>query len=278
MSASLLGLVLLAALLHASWNALVKGGGDRLVLLALMTGAAGLAGALALPWLPPIRPEVWPFLAATGVVHVAYNLLLLAAYRHGDLSHVYPIARGSAVLLTAAGSLAFVGERLAPTTLAAVGLIAGGVLTLGAEGGQRGDRRAAVGFALATGVSIAAYTLLDGLGARRSGSVEAYVAWLFVLNGVALPVLAAVTRRGTLGPTVRANWRAGVGGGLMSMLAYGIALYAMTAAPLAPVAALRETSVLFASVLGVVMLKEPFGGRRVVAAVAVAAGIVLLGA
>ena len=276
MSAGLVGLVLLAAGLHAGWNTLVKGGGDRLVTLSIVSGSAGVLGAAALPFVGWPTAEAVPFLAASVGVHTLYNGLLVATYREGDLAQVYPIMRGTAVVWTMVGSAVWVDERPGALALVAVALIAGGVLALAVRREAPAGSGRALRLALATGVAISAYTLLDGVGVRQAGGVVGYAAWLFAGHGLAVAAFVAVVRGRSVGRAVRASWRAGLGGGAMSVGAYGLVLVAMRAAPLGPVAALRETSVLFAAALGAAVLKEPLGWRRALAAGAVAVGVVLL--
>lgn len=278
MDPSVAALVLLAALLHAGWNVLVKLSGDRLTVMALITGGAGVVSCAALPFLPAPHPAAWPYIAASVALHVGYNLFLLRAYRHGDLGQVYPIARGTAPLLVAALAPLVAGERLEPGALVAVLVISAGIIALAFRGGPpvRDDPRAVL-YALGTAAFIATYTVVDGLGARLAGTPHGYTAWLFALDGVPLPALALWLRgRAALGPAVRRHWPAGLGGGAMSLAAYWLVIWALTLGPMAPVAALREVSVVFAAVLATVLLKERFGLWRIAAATTVALGVVLL--
>jgi drug/metabolite transporter (DMT)-like permease len=279
-AAAVTAAVLASAVLHAAWNTLAKLMPDRLagfVLIGLTTVACSL---LALPWLPPPARSSFPFIAGSAALHVAYELQLIGSYRAGDLSQVYPVARGTSPLLVAAVAGVVAHERLRPVQLAGVVVVCAGLVAL-AVAGHRRDRRAAgrrpaLALAVATGVSIAAYTVVDGLGVRRSGSPLGYAAWLSLGYGSVLPlgVLAARGRR--LGAALRAGWRAGVAGGVLSLAAYALVLWAQTRGALAAVAALRETSVVVAAMLGTWLLGERFGRARVLAAATVAAGIVLL--
>jgi drug/metabolite transporter (DMT)-like permease len=270
------GAVLLSAVLHASWNALLKGVEDRLAMVVLLdlTGMAlSLAAVAVVP--APARAS-WGFIGLSVLLHTGYKLLLLSSYRVGDLSQVYPLARGTAPLLVAAFAGLVVGERLAPVQLAGLLGVCGG-LGLLLEAGRAGLRRApAVGLALATGVVIAAYTVVDGLGVRRSGSELGYVAWLFLCHGLPIPLLAVAFRRPGLAGRLRAGLGTGVVAGVLSLAAYGLVLWAQRRGALAVVAALRETSVLVAALIGTLVFGERFGRRRVVAASLLAAGIVLL--
>ena len=269
-------LVLAAAALHASWNALVKIGGDPFVRLAVVNAVGGLC---ALPFLPLVAvpdPASWPYLVGSIVVHHAYYLALAYGYRFGDLSHVYPIARGSAPPMVALAAWALAGESLSPTGILAITVISGGIVSLAFAGGWRVSSAKPVAFALATGVAIAGYTLCDGLGGRAAGDVFGYIAWLFVLDAVPFSLLVAWRRRAVLGSALAASWRPAVLGGVLSVGAYALVIWAMTVSRMASVSALRETSVILAALIGTRLLREPFGTRRLIAASAVACGIMLL--
>lgn len=276
--------VLCGALLHASWNALIKSAPDK----ALDTGLVHSIGVLfAVPLLAFTGlPDAasWPFLAASALVHVAYYIALAGAYQHGDLGLTYPVMRGCAPLLVALGSHTLLGEQLSATAWAGVLAICTGVVVLGlspasvhAAGAQRGK---ALRFALCNAVIIAFYTVVDGLGVRAAGDPAAYVAALFVFDGI--PYLLLVLWRRS--PAERtAAWiymarRARVAwlGTLASLGSYAIALWAMTRAPVAVVAALRETSVLFAALIGVLWLREPLGWHRAVGVLVIVAGVMAL--
>ena len=273
-------MVLLAAVLHATWNALLKGGQDRLATFVLLDLTGVVLCTLAVPLLPGPAPASWGFIALSTLIHTGYKLLLIESYRTGgDLSQVYPLARGSAPLLVAGFAGLVVGERLGPLRLAGVLVVCVGlVLLVGVNGRQVAAHRRAVGFALATGVSIAAYTVADGLGVRRSGSALAYIAWLFLAEGLPLPVYAATWGRRHLKAGLRANLARGLVCGVLALAAYGLVIWAQTRGALAVVAALRETSVVVAALIGSVVFGERFGYRRTVAAAVVTAGIVLLNA
>jgi drug/metabolite transporter (DMT)-like permease len=269
--------VLTAAVLHAAWNALAHAIHDQLVGFALI-GAAVTLGALPLVLLSPLPARAsWPYLAGSVALHVAYNLLLMRSYRLGDFGQVYPIARGTSPLLVALAGSVFVGEHLSPVRLLGVVVISAGLGTLVLVGGvpTRAARPAIVA-AVLTGVAIASYTTLDGLGVRSAGSVTGYTGWLFVLQGPVLPVAAAVARRGLLWRQVRPHLWAGLVGGLLSLTAYGLVLWAQTRGALAPIAALRESSVIVGAVIATVLFGERFGRWRIAATVLVAAGVVLV--
>jgi drug/metabolite transporter (DMT)-like permease len=270
--------VLVAAACHAGWNALLKLNVEPIVATSLVALASGV---LVLPLIPFVGlpvPAARPYLLCTLVVHIVYFGALAQAYRFGDLGQVYPIARGTAPLMTALLAVFWLGETLGPYGWAGVIVLAGGILLLAVRGGhalKTFDPRS-VGFALLTSLTITAYTLIDGLGARASATSLQYTVWLFVLSGGAMGFygFAAVGRRlfGEMGR----HWKTAVGGALLSTAAYAIVIWAMTVAPIALVAALRETSVLFAALFAVALLREPLLPARIAAACLVLAGMVLV--
>lgn len=271
MSGQVVALILLAALLHAGWNALVKAGPDKFLSATLVAGGAALVSLPLLPLLAQPLPASWPWMAASACCQVLYNVLLAAAYRHGDMSQAYPLMRGVAPLLVALASLPLLGERLGPAQLAAVALICGGVLALCLRRGPGGGVR----FALLNAVVIAAYTMIDGIGVRRSGAPAAYTMWLFVLTAAGL--LACAPRRWPELPAY-ARRHAGVAllGGGGSLASYGLALWAMTQAPVAAVAALRETSICFAAAIAALFLRERLAPGRVAAVLLIASGAAVM--
>jgi drug/metabolite transporter (DMT)-like permease len=276
MSLWVAGLVLFSAVLHASWNALLKGGGDRLHSITVMAVAAGLASAVWAVFLPIPDAASWVYIALSVALHVVYNFLLVIAYRHGDLGVTYPVARGSSPMLVAAGAALLAGERLDTLTLAGIALVCGGIFGLARE--ARGGKLSRVIVpAVLTGVTIAAYTVVDGLGSRASGNAWSYAAWLFLLNGLSM-VPFLVWRRV---PDGRDRLDAGslrsAAGGLVSLVAYAIVLWAASISPMGPVSALRESSVVVAAVLGWLFLGERLGWRRLIACVVVASGAACLG-
>ena len=266
--------VLGAALLHAAWNALLKSGRDLLLDTALVAFAGTLLGLLLALAVPPPEPAAWPYIATSAVVHVGYYTALVGAYRAGDLSHGYPIMRGVAPLLVAAVSWLWLGEALSATAWTGVLLICGGVLSLGMAGG--GANRRATAWALACAAIIAVYTLADGAGVRVSGGADRYVVWLFIFQGIPFTVAVLALKRGALLAHARRHWPRALGGALLSGISYGIALWAMTRAPVAIIAALRETSVIFAALMGAWLLKEGHLKERLAGAAAVLAGLIAL--
>jgi drug/metabolite transporter (DMT)-like permease len=268
--------VLGAALLHASWNAMVKSSRD--VLLDI-TNVIVWGGVAAVPVLfavePPARAS-WPYLAASVVIHIGYYIALVGAYRAGDLSHGYPIMRGVAPLIVAVASAAWFGEVPPATIWAGVLLICGGVLSLGLAGFHWRTSRVSTGWALANAVIIASYTLVDAAGVRVSGSPAGYVLWMFVIDAAVFPVVVLLLKKRVLVQYVKRHWLRGVAGGVLSGAAYGISLWAMTRAPVAAVAALRETSVIFAALIGAFLLKEQHVKQRLAGAAVVFLGIIFL--
>lgn len=270
--------VLVAALCHAAWNAGLKLDIDPVLAITLTAVAAGV---VALPMLPLVGLPgwaSWPYLAASLALHLVYWIVLAEAYRTGDLGQVYPIARGSAPLMTTVGSTLLLAEAPGPRGTLGVVLLTAGVVLLSFKGGRplsAFDRRA-VGFALVTAATIAAYTLVDGQGARISGNPHGYAVLFFVLDGAMMIVYGALRHGRVLVAPAASNLMLVLGGGALSVAAYWIALWAMSRAPIALVAATRESSVLFAAAIGVVLLKEPVLAPRIVAALLVVAGLVLV--
>jgi drug/metabolite transporter (DMT)-like permease len=269
--------VLLAAVLHASWNALAHALGDQLVGFALIGTAVTACSVVIVLVVPTPSRASWPFLAGSVVLHVVYTLLLMRCYRLGAFSQVFPVARGTSPWLVALAAAALVGEAVSPARLVGLLVLTAGLATLVLAGGvPLRQARPAVAAAVLTGVVIASYTTLDGLGVRRADSVGGYTGWLFLLQGPALPLLALATRRGRLWHDVRPHLRVGLTGGVLSLAAYALVLWAQTRGALAAVAALRETSVVFGAAIGAFLFHEPFGRRRTAATVLVAAGVVLI--
>ncbi len=270
--------VLFAALCHAGWNALIKVGIDPLSTTTLIAIGSAVVGLVCLPLVGMPEDAAWPWLIASVIIHLGYFAALIEAYRSGDLGQVYPIARGSAPLMTAAASLVFVGERLSLASWVGIAALAAGVLLLSARGARalaHIDRRA-VGFALLTALTICAYSVVDGIGARASRNPQSYVLWLLIGNALLLTPYALWRDGRDVIPAMQRFWLRGLAGGALQTLSYGIALWAMTLAPIAIVAALRETSVLFGAVIAVVVLKEPLRAARIGAALLIVSGLILI--
>jgi drug/metabolite transporter (DMT)-like permease len=269
--------VLTAAVLHAVWNALAHAIDDQLVGFALI-GVSVTLGSVPIVLLSPGPARAsWPYLIGSVVLHVAYNLLLMRSYRLGEFGQVYPVARGTSPLLVALAGSVFAGEHLSAVRLLGVVVISAGLGTLVFVGGvPTRAARPALAAAVLTGVTIASYTTLDGLGVRSADGVGGYTGWLFLLQGPVLPIAAALARRGRLWRQVRPHLAAGLAGGLLSLAAYGLVLWAQTRGALAPIAALRESSVIVGAVIATVLFGERFGRWRIAATVLVAAGVVLV--
>jgi drug/metabolite transporter (DMT)-like permease len=279
-------LLLAAALMHATWNALLKADrSDRLATFGVIMTTGTVMGLVAVPFLPWIAFGAWKYLAISVIVHVAYYTFLLKAYSYGDLSHTYPIARGMGPLLVALVSGQLIGEHLRVQDIVGVVLLSAGLVALAIPlkgvlpkpGARHG---LATLFAVLTGFTIAAYIISDGFGVRAAGADFnhrlAYIAWLCVLEGPWLLVLAVILRPDTVWSHLRRNWWRGVIGGVIANTGYGIAIYALVLGPMAHVAALRETSVLFGALMGTLLLGEPFGVRRVIAAAVIVSGLTLM--
>ena len=281
LSSGVLAAVLCAAALHALWNSLVKSAGDKFLssaVVALWCGAAAVVAALVLP-----RPAAaaMPFIVASALIHVVYFILVGLLYRSADLSVAYPIMRGLAPLIAAIIALVTLGEAPGPIASLGVAALVAGVLAMGASGFAHGRiNRPTIIVALANSVVIAIYSVVDGQGARVSGAGSAfafaYNSWADALTALAyLPIILGLRGRAALA-AFAGDWRRGLVGGLAAFFGYAIVVWAMTRAPIATVAALRETSVVFAAIIGVVALREPFHAQRAVAVLVILAGIILL--
>jgi drug/metabolite transporter (DMT)-like permease len=264
--------VLGGALLHAAWNTLVKAARDKELDTYGVAAGSGVVALLLLPFLPLPAAASWPWLAGSAAVHILYFLFLAGAYRYGELSYVYPVMRGGGPMIVAASGALVFAEVLRRTEWLGVLFICGGILAF-ASGAH--DRRATL-FALANAVVIGAYTLIDAEGARASLAPVSYTLWFFAANAVVIIALGMARRGRAVPQYLGRHWVRALIGGACSVGSYGVALWAMTRAPVALVAALRETSVIFAAVLAAVVLKEKLTRRRLVATGAVLAGLVLL--
>lgn len=266
--------VLLAAALHATWNALIKSGDDKALTTILVATSAALFGAAVTPFLALPDRASWPFLAASVVVHVLYFALIASAYRVADMGQTYPLMRGTAPFLVALTSVVWLGESLPLGAWLGIGLISFGILTMVRES-RHGAASGAI-LALLNAIVIAGYTLIDGEGTRRSGAPEAYACWVFMLNGVPLVAWVLMRNRAAFAKLVRAQWRMGLIGGSATAISYAIVLGAMTKAPVAMVAALRETSILFGTVIAGLVLRERIGPARMIGAGLIGLGVVAL--
>lgn len=269
----LYGLVVCSAIAHSIWNALVKSAGDRMLTMVMLRAAGLCLGLAALPFVDWPAPESWKWLALTASVHFGYYALLIRSYGLGDMSVVYPLARGIAPVVTVLVAFFAIGEALSPLHMLAVGLISLGITALSFGAGAS---REAVGFALATGLSVAAYSFFSGMGVRMAGTVLGFQACLEIVTGLGMVGYALVTRRAELPAYARRHGAIGLLAGVISVAGYLAFLLAVQSLPLGPVVALRETSVIFGAIIGTLTLKEGFGPRRIVASVLVVAGIALL--
>lgn len=270
-----LSLILSAAVLHATWNAIIKGSANRGLAMGLLNlGHAALGLVLVLLYAPPAA-EAWPFIIASTFIHFFYYGFLLWAYRHGDLSHVYPIARGIAPVLVALGAQVFADEILPPVAWAGILLVSFGISTLFFGRKDKAANPQAVSAAILTGIAIASYSVVDGLGVRASQSPLGYIGWLFVLECIPGVFFIAYRRNNWIGIKTRIL-TIGIGGGLLSAVAYGLAIYAKSLTSLGTVSAIRESSVIIAALIGVIWFKERPWKLRMLAAIIVAGGVVLL--
>ncbi|MEU5656256.1 DMT family transporter [Streptomyces sp. NPDC047737] len=271
--------VLAAAITHASWNAIAHAIRDQLLSMTLIAGGGALIGAVLACAAPLPAAGAWPYLVASVGLHVAYMLLLMRSFALGDFGQMYPIARGTAPLVVTVLAAVFVGERPDGWATAGVAVASAGLVGLALWGlrghGSRPDR-AAILAALATGLAIAAYTTVDGVGVRASGTPVGYIGWLMALQGATLLPYACWRRRGELLAQVRPFAARGLVGAALSIAAYGLVLWAQTKAPLAPIAALRESSIIVGAAIGTLFFKERFGGPRIAAAGLMLVGIGLM--
>jgi len=273
------GAVLLAALLHASWNAMLHGNRDRFLSMTWMSMAIAAAATLIVVFQPLPASEAWPYIAASGLIHIFYNVSLVRSYRRADLALAYPIARGSSPLLVTLGAALFAHEAIKPLHALGVAMISGGIIAIALQGRQ--VSRAGAASALATGATIALYTVIDGIGVRLSGGQAlAYAVWMFLFYWL-MPVLFVAMRGvGSLWAPVRAaplSIGVSLGGGLVSLAAYGIVIWVLQSGAMGAVSALRETSVVFAVLIGRLFLGEAVSPARWLACLIVTAGAVCLG-
>ena len=277
MTPLLVGLVLTAAALHAVWNAMAKSGGMPEMSIASYQLVGSLVCIVLAVWLPFPDRAAWPMIIGSVAIHNFYYFALARAYRAGDLSQVYPLFRGAAPVLVACAAAVVAQEYLTFGTVAGIFCISLGVVSLAFRTATFGTMpRTALVWGLATAVLIASYTVVDGLGIRASSNELSYIVWLFILEVVPIGTIMLATRRAQWFNYMRANRWTVVGGGVASATAYGLVIYAMSLGAMAVVSSLRETSVIFAAIIGAMFLREPFGAARIRAAALVAVGIVLM--
>ncbi|EKM4700254.1 EamA family transporter [Enterobacter roggenkampii] len=267
-------ILLFAALLHASWNAIVKAGTDKLYSAISVSGSATLIALVLLPFSPQPSAASWPFLIVSCALQVVYTVLVAKTYQVSDMSQTYPLMRGTAPLLVALISVLALGDRLSWLAWSGIGVICLSILAMAMNG--RMKSRKGIWLALLNACFIAGYTLVDGTGVRLSEAALGYTLWTFFMNGFCLLSWAMVARRREASGYLRLHWKKGLLGGVGTMGSYGLALWAMTQAPLAVVAALRETSILFGALIAFLLLKEKVAGLRIAAALGIAGGAILL--
>jgi drug/metabolite transporter (DMT)-like permease len=267
-------MLLVSAIIHASWNAILRSGEDRFWSMALMCFVGSLTALPFTFFVVPPSPESWPYLALSAVLQVGYALFLIRSYRNGHLAHVYPIARGSAPLLVTVGAAIFAGELPQYSALAGIALVSAGIVTL-MLGTDRPDRFSFMS-ALMTGVFIAGYMVVDGLGVRAAGNVWGYVAWQATTSGALIMATFLLIRRkfGSFphGSEATLNITAGV----LATMGYCIAVWAMSQSAMGGVSAIRETSILFAALIGTFILKEALSVQKIIGAIFVTAGVISL--
>jgi drug/metabolite transporter (DMT)-like permease len=272
----LIAIVLVAAITHASWNALVKFSGDRLLMATCIQGMGVVLGSVLVWFVPLPSAEAWPFIAASVIIHTTYHLTLINAYRVGDLSFVYPLARGAAPLMIAVGAAIWASEFPNGVAMFGIALVSIGIMSMGFEKALR-HRGNILPFALAllVGLHIAAYSVVDGIGIRK-GDAFAYIVWLHALEGFPFFIWVFAFRRWDFVDFIAVNWKPAVTAGILGKVAYALVLYAFVEGALASVTALRETSVLFAAIIGALFLDEKFGWQRWLAAVLIVTGVIVI--
>jgi drug/metabolite transporter (DMT)-like permease len=274
---TVIAVVLFSAVLHAAWNALTHSAKDRVAAIALI-GVAGIVFAGAVTLFAPIPDRAaWPFIGVSMAVQAVYSYGLVIAYRLGEFSSMYPLARGTSPLVVALVATFVVGQPMSGLELVGVLTVSTGLLALAFADGlpSRADLPA-IGAAVGTGCTIAAYTVVDGVGVRRSGTVVGYASWEFLLQGTLIVLVAFALRRRALLPSLRPHWRRGLTGGVISILAYSLVLWAQTKGTLAGIATLRETSILIGCVIGTMVFHERFGRTRLIASAGVVTGILMI--
>ncbi|CAN5240651.1 DMT family transporter [soil metagenome] len=267
-------LVLFAAALHASWNALLRGGADRLWSMTVMNiTSAVVCGTVAVLVATPDKAS-WPYIATSGFLHIGYSLFLVRTYRTGDLGQTYPIARGSSPVLVTLGAAVFAGETPGPLSILGMLLVSGGIMSLAFE--RRQLSSAILPYALITGAFIGAYSVTDGIGVRLSGNAIAYTVWMELIAGLLFPVIYVCRRDWRSLVRGRKETAIAASGGVISTIGYGIIIFAMSLGPMGSVSALRETSVVFAAIIGAAFLHERLTFYRLAACIVIAAGAICI--
>jgi uncharacterized membrane protein len=254
---------------------MLRSGADGLWSITAMSLASSVVSLPIALLLPPVAPASWPYLGLATLLHAGYSLFLVRAYRHGDFGQVYPIARGTAPLLVTLGAAAFIGEQPSLAALLGIVLVSLGIVSLASA--KSGTKPGAAGNALVTGLFIAAYTVNDGIASRLSGNALAYSSTLFLLYGIVMPIIYLAARRRMIGGLLTHEGMKALGGGAVSLVAYGLVIWAVTISPMGPVSALRETSVVFAALIARIFLREALTLRRLAASLVICLGAVCLG-
>ena len=269
--------VLAAALLHAGWNSVVKVGLDRVSTVLLLALVQALIALPILPFVAQPVPASWPWIVAAAILHTGYKVFLVEAYAHADLSQAYPLARGTAPLIVMGVSIAFLGVAFEPLSVLAILSISAGILLMAAKGSADGRMKGkALFYALGTAGFTASYTLVDGIGARIAETPSGFILWMVLGDTVGMVAYAAWVRGRSAFPSLLPAWKTGIAAGAMSLGSYWIAVWAFTQAPIALVAALRESSILFAVIIAVLVLREPVSSWRWASAIAIAIGVGLM--
>lgn len=276
MSVFVFAAVLFAALLHASWNAIVKFGDDKFQGMVLLSIAHGIIGLMMIVAFPMPKVESWPLLAGSVLFHLIYKSFLTVAYMRGDLSRVYPIARGTAPMIVLAVSLVILSDVVTGTQIGGILLVGLGIILMARGVFTQGEERALIPYALLAAVGTAGYSLFDGLGARASGNASGYVGWLFFLDAFLFTLGGLFIKGRAVLPKSARIWALGMIAGAFSVGAYWIAVWAMTIAPIALVTALREVSVLFAVLIGVLFFKDKADAGKIIAALVIVAGVIAI--
>ncbi|MFK7865692.1 MAG: EamA family transporter [Pseudohongiellaceae bacterium] len=279
MSPLILSAILLAAILHATWNALIKISGDRLVIMAATTAITSILTLPLLVYLPLPSPSSWVYLALSAAIHTFYMLVLVRAYGKGDFAQIYPLTRGSAPLLTAVLGLAFLRETMSATESLGMALIVAGIFALALETnkGKLQLTRSALFYSLLTSFCIACYSMIDGIGVRVSENSLSFIVWMFFLNGFGVPFAAFLRRpRNELMYTLKSTWKSAFAVAILSTTGYALVVWGFSQERIAPIAVLRETSVLFALLISYFLIKETFSLARVLIVTLILTGIVLL--
>jgi drug/metabolite transporter (DMT)-like permease len=275
MSPTVIGLTLFAAVLHATWNAALRSGVDRLWFVTVMSFATTLAAIPFVLLLPPPLPKSWMYLGISAVLQVVYSIFLAHAYRYGELGQVYPIVRGSVPLMVSIGGFVLAGQRLSSSALLGVTLICLGIISL-ASGAARAGAKSVV-LALATASLVASYVTADGIGVRFAGSAQSYAAWIFLIYGALMPLAFVLLRRGITVDLRSPESLKALAGGMVSFLSYGAITAALALGKVGPISALRETSIVFSALLGRIVLGEALTPRRILACMVVTLGAVCIG-